>query len=402
MSFFYNASGKNNEFEINMVNIESSYAQDSSGLSINDTQNSSYGSEFKHPPGVLAIYIIAYSTAFLFALFGNLVVIVVVLKYKWMHTVTNFFIVNLAIADILVAIFCVPITLLTHIFIEWRYGAVMCKVTPYLQAVSVCASVNTLAAIAVDRYLAICYTFNYKMKWKTSKCIMFAIWIFSLIISIPMALFYQRYVQSGSLLYVCGENWENKFLEKIYFVGICICCYAVPLVLIIICYSLIGFRVWNRNAPGVYKSNGVIHKSKVKAVKMLTVVVVLFLFSWLPLYIIKFLIYFQMDEYDNLDFVRLLNNYIVPIAQWLGLSNSGINPIIYCLFSRKIRIRIKMMVKCCRYRFYDDNAAHEINKQTKRFSSTRYFSVDYTNGQVVLRPHKHRKSGSKKQTNIYD
>lgn len=34
---------------------------------------------------------------------------------------------------------------------EWRYGAVMCKVTPYLQAVSVCASVNTLAAIAVDR-----------------------------------------------------------------------------------------------------------------------------------------------------------------------------------------------------------------------------------------------------------
>ena len=36
-------------------------------------------------------------------------------------------------------------------FSEWRYGAVMCKVTPYLQAVSVCASVNTLAAIAVDR-----------------------------------------------------------------------------------------------------------------------------------------------------------------------------------------------------------------------------------------------------------
>lgn len=117
MSFFYNASGKNNDYEINMVNIENSYAQDNSGLSINDTQNSSYGSEFKHPPGVLAIYIIAYSTAFLFALFGNLVVIVVVLKYKWMHTVTNFFIVNLAIADILVAIFCVPITLLTHIFI---------------------------------------------------------------------------------------------------------------------------------------------------------------------------------------------------------------------------------------------------------------------------------------------
>lgn len=37
------------------------------------------------------------------------------------------------------------------VFTEWRYGAVMCKISPYLQAVSVCASVNTLAAIAVDR-----------------------------------------------------------------------------------------------------------------------------------------------------------------------------------------------------------------------------------------------------------
>lgn len=255
-----------------------------------------------------------------------------------------------------------------------------------------------------SRYLAICYTFNFKMKWKTSKFIMCAVWIFSLVISIPMALFYQRYLQRKTI-YVCGEIWPSKIFEKVYFTGICVFCYAIPLVLIIICYSLIGFRVWNRNAPGVYKSNGVIHKSKVKAVKMLSVVVVLFLFSWLPLYIIKFWIYFKMDENTDLDYIIILNNYIVPVAQWLGLSNSGINPIIYCLFSRKIRIRIKMMVKCCSYRFYDYNATSEMVRQTKRFSSTRYFSVDYSNGHVTLRPHgakTRRKSGSRKQNNIYD
>lgn len=35
---------------------------------------------------------------------------------------------------------------------DWRYGAVLCKLTPFLQGISVCASVNTLAAIAIDRY----------------------------------------------------------------------------------------------------------------------------------------------------------------------------------------------------------------------------------------------------------
>lgn len=231
---------------------------------------------------------------------------------------------------------------------------------------------------------------------------MCVIWIFSLIISIPFALFYQQYTQEvdNSSLSVCGEIWPNKTLQKVYFVGICIFCYAIPLVLIIICYSLIGFRVWNRNAPGVYKSNGVIQKSKVKAVKMLSVVVVLFLFSWLPLYIIKFWIYFKTD--DNIDSILLLNKYIVPIAQWLGVSNSGINPIIYCLFSRKIRLRIKQMLKCCRYGFYDNNASSELNRQAKRFSSTRYFSVDYSNGHVILRPHKRCKTNINGQNNIYD
>jgi len=74
-------------------------------------------SDYKHPPEIITIYIIAYGIAFLFALFGNVIVIAVVLRYRWMHTVTNFFIVNLAIADILVALFCIPITLLTHIFV---------------------------------------------------------------------------------------------------------------------------------------------------------------------------------------------------------------------------------------------------------------------------------------------
>ncbi|CAI9718399.1 neuropeptide SIFamide receptor-like [Octopus vulgaris] len=109
-----------------------------------------------------------------------------------MHTVTNYFLVNLAVADILVAVFCLPMTLLDNLFSGWPFGAILCKATPYLQGVSVCASVNTLAAIAIDRYLAICYTLQFKISSTVSRVIIVSTWIFALLVMIPWAVFYRQ------------------------------------------------------------------------------------------------------------------------------------------------------------------------------------------------------------------
>lgn len=70
----------------------------------------------KHPLHVIVILTLAYGLAFLFAVVGNCFVIAVVLKYPWMRTVTNYFVVNLAVADLLIAIFNVPFTLVDNIY----------------------------------------------------------------------------------------------------------------------------------------------------------------------------------------------------------------------------------------------------------------------------------------------
>lgn len=70
----------------------------------------------KHPLHVIIILSLAYGIAFLFAVVGNCFVIAVVLKYPWMRTVTNYFVVNLAVADLLIAIFNVPFTLVDNIY----------------------------------------------------------------------------------------------------------------------------------------------------------------------------------------------------------------------------------------------------------------------------------------------
>ncbi|KDR22267.1 Orexin receptor type 1, partial [Zootermopsis nevadensis] len=70
-------------------------------------------------------------------------------------SVTNYFLVNLSVADLLVTLICMPVAISQAVIKLWLYGEFMCKITYYLQGVSVGASVFTITAMSIDRYLAI-------------------------------------------------------------------------------------------------------------------------------------------------------------------------------------------------------------------------------------------------------
>ena len=69
----------------------------------------------KQPVHMVVIYTLAYAAVFLLAVVGNVLVISVVFSNSSMHTVTNYFIVNLAVADLLVGLLCLPITLVANL-----------------------------------------------------------------------------------------------------------------------------------------------------------------------------------------------------------------------------------------------------------------------------------------------
>lgn len=77
--------------------------------------------------------IIAYIIIFLLALLGNTLVCVAVLRNDHMRTVTNYYIVNLAVADILVSLICLPATVVVDVSESWFFGDVMCNFVPYFQ-----------------------------------------------------------------------------------------------------------------------------------------------------------------------------------------------------------------------------------------------------------------------------
>ncbi|KAI8521488.1 Neuropeptide FF receptor 2, partial [Branchiostoma belcheri] len=141
------------------INMNIFVAMNSSNFtgSVDSTMNSSEvlskiyaDARFKQSTAIIALLIFSYVLTFALCIVGNSMVCFVILKIPRMRTVTNYFLLNLAVSDLLVAIFCMPFTLLDNIIRGWPLGNVMCKLTPAVTVVSVVASVFTLVAIAVD------------------------------------------------------------------------------------------------------------------------------------------------------------------------------------------------------------------------------------------------------------
>lgn len=87
---------------------------------------------------------------------GNSFLLVCILADKKLHNATNFFIGNLAAGDLLMCLSCVPLTM-SYAFDShgWAFGRTMCHMVPLLQCATAFASVLSLTAIAVDRYVVV-------------------------------------------------------------------------------------------------------------------------------------------------------------------------------------------------------------------------------------------------------
>ncbi|XP_078659502.1 neuropeptide FF receptor 2-like [Branchiostoma floridae x Branchiostoma belcheri] len=307
------------------------------------------GTILKQSVPVIVILVISYFVVFLLCVVGNSLVCFVVAKIPRMRTVTNYFILNLAASDILVAIFCMPFTLVDNIIIGWPFGNVMCKLTAAVQVVSVLASVFTLVAIAVDRYYAIVYPTTHTFTGKVTLYVTAGVWMLSILLMIPQVLLIREnaWVENGQvILTLCQET--SAFWRKIYTTLLFICCFIIPLTVIMYLYARIGLAVWFKPTPGGDKATeeakAVSLQRKLKVIKMLLTVVVLFALSWLPIHVIT-----MINDYGSLlpDQQDILWIYVYPACHWLIYFNSAINPIIYGFFNQNFRaaFRTLMMMK---------------------------------------------------------
>uniref|UniRef100_A0A8D8WXB2 Tachykinin-like peptides receptor 99D n=1 Tax=Cacopsylla melanoneura TaxID=428564 RepID=A0A8D8WXB2_9HEMI len=319
-------------------------------MAANDTVESS-SNQFEQPWWKQVMWTCLYAPMVVVATGGNLIVIWIVLAHKRMRTVTNYFLVNLSLADAMVSTLNVTFNFVYMLSSDWPFGRFYCKVTQFVAVLSICASVFTLMAIAVDRYIAIIYPLKPRVGRRTTLCIALGIWIGSIILSLPSFLYFTtdfiEYVD-GSVRTVCYPEWPdgpNNYsrLELIYNVMFMILTYFLPIFSMLFTYARIGKELWGSQSIGECTQRQLENiKSKRRVVKMMMVVVTIFVVCWMP-----FQIYFLMTSY----WPEITNEaYIQDIylaIYWLAMSNSMYNPIIYCWMNSRFRQGFKQFFRWC-------------------------------------------------------
>ncbi|RWS23665.1 orexin receptor type 2-like protein, partial [Leptotrombidium deliense] len=204
------------------------------------------------------VFIMFHVTVFVVGLVGNILVCLSVYRNHSMRTVTNYFIVNLAIADFLVILICLPPTVLWDVTETWFLGSALCKIVLYFQGVSVSVSVLTLTFISVDRWYAICYPLKFKSTTGKARIAMIVIWTISLIIVLPDIIVLNT-MKNPSLpidthyFTDCGYTWSEDN-TRIYQLCIVVVLFIAPFMLMSVAYYQIAVVLWNKNIPGSAES----------------------------------------------------------------------------------------------------------------------------------------------------
>uniref|UniRef100_A0A8C2F6I7 Adrenoceptor alpha 1D n=1 Tax=Cyprinus carpio TaxID=7962 RepID=A0A8C2F6I7_CYPCA len=122
----------------------------------------------------------------LVAIVGNILVILSVLCNKHLQTVTNFFIVNLAIADLLLSIIVLPFSASLEVLGCWVFGRVFCNIWAAVDVLCCTASILSLCIISIDRYIGVKYCLKYPtiMTERKAGVILVVVWVSSMVISI--------------------------------------------------------------------------------------------------------------------------------------------------------------------------------------------------------------------------
>ncbi|XP_036357850.1 neuropeptide Y receptor type 2-like isoform X2 [Octopus sinensis] len=256
---------------------------------VNGTFNTTYdnGILYEVPTGLVVILAMLYGAISILAVLGNGLVILVIVKNKRMQTVTNLFISNLAVADVITGMFAIPFQFQAALLQQWIFAHFLCSLAPFVLTMSVSVSVLTLTVIAVDRYFAVLHPLKQRFTKRTAVILVTAIWIICSTSSLPEALFRKVIPIYPKPLVFCTTDWPTHppNFAKAYHLYLLFAQYLLPLVIISFAYLRIGCHIWMLENPGiaVNNQNDIRSRNKRKVVKMLLVVVCLFVICWMPL-----------------------------------------------------------------------------------------------------------------------
>ena len=292
----------------------------------------------------------AYCLILVVSLVGNSFIGIVVYKTQTLRKPINYFIVNMAMSDLLYPIFWFPSNL-TYMFLDsWPssdpLSLVVCKLVHLLAVISPAVSFQSLVLIAVDRFGAV--VFPYRSPLITSKMSPFIIlgtWIVASAVIAPYSFAFNQVVYPGKQ--TCeGAFGESSSLGNRYALAVYVVFIYVPIASLVILYSIIVLKLKSQKIPGEQSDNAEKQRAKRNgnALKMAIAIVLGFVLCWVPVSITRLLLLFARESQDS----RLSCDFYLyhRIAFLISFSSCAINPCICFTFSGNYRQGLKRLLKC--------------------------------------------------------
>ncbi|XP_068713110.1 melatonin receptor type 1A-like [Montipora foliosa] len=263
---------------------------------------------------------------------GNVAVLLVLYKNHRLRNVTAYFVISLAISDIIMLDICAPFSIGVLIVGDWIFGYLICQIQGFLVMWVACASLGTLALVAINRYFHIVKTSMYRVIFTSAKAKLIVLggWIAALSTPLTYTAAGKDYVfHPGKFFCYFESKFSLLTLPFHIFVGI-------SMVILIVCYLRV-FKALKTHERTVAKNlrNGNTRKvslsiEDIKVTKILFATVVGFIFCWTPILVLDIVDNFLGSGWE-------LNRETYYMYSVFGICSSAINPIIYGVMNPSYR-----------------------------------------------------------------
>ncbi|KYO38017.1 opsin 4xa [Alligator mississippiensis] len=281
---------------------------------------------------------------------GNLLVIYAFYSNKKLRTPQNYFIMNLATSDFLMAASQAPVSFINSLHKEWILGDIGCELYAFCGALFGITSMMTLVAISVDRYLVITkplQSIRWTSKRRTAQIIVL-VWLYSLGWSMAPLFGWSSYVPEGLMISCTWDYITTTPANRTYTMMLCCCVFFIPLLIIFHCYLSMFMAIRNTGRHvqklGSYSRKSYLShsmKNEWKLAKIAFVVIIVFVVSWSPYACVTLIGWAGQGD--------ILTPYSKSVPAIIAKASTIYNPIIYAIIHPKYRNTIRSAVPCLRF-----------------------------------------------------
>ena len=297
------------------------------------------GNQNNFTPTTEIFFLVANILVIVGGVVGNMMVIYVIWRKKVLRTPRNLYIINLAISDLSMCVFCMPLTLVQLLHVNFPFGDFICKLMQVVQCSNIIVSICTIVAIAADRYTAIVVGLSERSHGYVCRTLVI-IWVTSVGFAVPLYCWYG--IESVSLpatnfhLYnKCVSKWPSKNVMYAHMIVLSSVMYVIPITVV----SSVHFSIkkyldqHSMDLPDSRRAHRERERNR-KTTFLLSAIAIVFAISWLPYTSVNLIADFNHDILpENPQTFYLIYSSCLLLA----MSTSCSNPILYGWLNTNLR-----------------------------------------------------------------